>query len=260
MNILSFGTRAVIAHKLRASKDYLGTVFAETFLSPVAYLFALGVGLGSLIDANGQTINGIGYLQFVAPALVCSTAMLTVAGELMWPILGGFRWNKIFEAMFATPISPAEIVRGTLFFASIRGMAATVVYTVVVWAFGGWVSFESALWCIFFSLLLALSFGICCLCLSAKVEQDSILTLFYRFIVMPLFLFSGTFFSLDTLPIYLQPIGWLSPLWHATQSTRALSYWPEQAWLAPISIIYLLLIFTVFYLASVRIFTRRLTK
>lgn len=254
------GTRAVTAHKLRAAKGYIGTVLAETFLSPVAYLFALGVGLGSLIDANGQTIDGISYLHFVAPALVCSTAMLTVAGELMWPILGGFRWNKIFEAMHSAPISPAEIVRGTLFFAAIRGTFSTVVYALIVWPFGGWTSFSSALWCIFFSSLLALSFGVMCLTLASKIEQDSILTLFYRFIVVPLFLFSGTFFSLDTLPIYLQPIGWISPLWHATQSTRALSYWPEQTWLAPISIVYLLLIFFVFYSIAVRIFTRRLTK
>ena len=90
-----------------------GVVFTQ-FVSPALYLLAMGVGLGGLISAAGNTVDGLSYLEFVAPGLMAATAMQTATGEAMWPVLAGFKWMGFYHGMAASPMRPADVYVGNL--------------------------------------------------------------------------------------------------------------------------------------------------
>jgi lipooligosaccharide transport system permease protein len=111
-------------------------------------------------------------------------------------------------------------------------------------------------------LLAGLSFGMPLLAYAASLEEDTgQFALVQRFVFMPMFLFSGTFFPLTNLPIWLQWIGWISPLWHATELGRMTSFGaPVDPLMLAVHVIYLLVLAVVGYVLAGRIFTRRLAK
>src|SRR3954447_11057957 len=100
--------------------QYLRTFRASlftSFLNPVLFLLAMGVGLGTYVDRSGSAataLGGLSYLQFLAPGLLAATAMQSAAFEATFPIMGGLTWQKTFHAMYATPIGPRDIVVGNL--------------------------------------------------------------------------------------------------------------------------------------------------
>ncbi|MCZ2403043.1 ABC transporter permease [Paenarthrobacter sp. Z7-10] len=229
---------------------------------PLAYLFAMGVGLASLVNTNGSAqFGGVGYLTFLAPALVASGALMSATGEFMFPIMSGFKWRRTFYGPHASPLEPGQIANGHIIGVTLRILAPTAIYFGIVLLFGAaggpwaWLT-------IFTATLCALSFGLPLMAYVATIQTDAgQFAIVQRFIVTPLFLFSGTFFPLTALPLFLQWIGWLSPLWHATELGRVLSYgYAEPAWLTVVHVLYMLAAAVAGWLLSRRIFVRRLGK
>lgn len=210
---------------LRVMRNYGWSVVLYSVGQPVAYLFAMGVGLASLVDANSESIfGGVSYLEFVAPALLVSAAVMTASGEFSYPIMDGFKWRRVFYGPHASPLVPQQIASGHIMASTLRFLLQSVVYFAVVAMFGaspspwGWVSALVA-------TVAALSFGLPLMAYAASISQDKgQFALVQRFIVMPLFLFSGTFFPLDTLPWAVRWIGWISPVWHGTELGRVFTY------------------------------------
>src|SRR3954453_10901739 len=97
---------------LSYKRTYRASIISS-FLSPVLFLTAMGIGLGSYVS-NTSSIGGVPYLVFLAPGLLAANAMQTAAFEATFPIMGGLVWNKVFHAMYATPISPRDIALGNL--------------------------------------------------------------------------------------------------------------------------------------------------
>lgn len=257
-----YGSWYFAEHTLRAMRGYAFSVLAYSVGSPLAYLFAMGVGMASLINANGAgNFGGVGYLTFLAPALVASAAMMSATGEFMYPIMAGFKWTRTFFGPHASPLTPAQIAEGHIIAVTLRIAGPTAIYFLIVLAFSAapgpwaWVSILTATLC-------ALSFGLPLMAWVATLTQDKgQFAMVQRFIVTPLFLFSGTFFPLTTLPWFLQWIGWISPLWHATQIGRVLSYgYTEPLWLSGVHVLYLLATAVVGWLLARRIFAARLGK
>ena len=89
-------------------------MLATAFGTPLLYLFAFGVGLATLVNANlgPGGVNGVSYLQFVAPALICAAAITVASEEFTYTIMMGFKWNPIFIGMNAAPISGRQIING----------------------------------------------------------------------------------------------------------------------------------------------------
>src|SRR5690606_36588120 len=118
------------------------TMIATALGSPFLYLFAFGVGLATLVSRNDAFLEqtGVGYLQFVAPALIINAAVLVAAEEYMFGMLLGFKWNMIFIGMNAAPISGRQIVDGMFLYVAIRGLFTAGIYYVAVALFGGVVS------------------------------------------------------------------------------------------------------------------------
>lgn len=214
---------------LRVMRNYGWSVILYSVGQPVAYLFAMGVGLASLVDANsGAVFGGVSYLEFVAPALLVSAAVMTASGEFSYPVTDGFKWRRVFYGPHASPLTPQQIASGHIMASSVRFLLQSVVYFAVVAMFGaspgpwGWVSAIVA-------TVAALSFGLPLMAYAASITQDKgQFALVQRFVVMPLFLFSGTFFPLDTLPVAVRWIGWISPVWHGTELGRVFTYGMDQ--------------------------------
>ena len=187
---------------LRVMKGYGWTIVMYGVGQPVAYLFAMGVGLATLVEANGAGVfGGVSYLTFVAPALLISAAVMTAANEFTFPVMDGFKWRRVYYGPNASPLTPEQIAGGQIIAVTVRFLLQSAIYFAVMALFGaapgawGWVS-------ILIATLAGLSFGLPLMAYAATIQDDKgQFAMVMRFIVMPLFLFSGTFFPLDTLPL-----------------------------------------------------------
>ena len=258
-----FGAWYVAEHRFRVMRSYLQTVLMTAFGYPLLYLFAMGVGLGSLVSHNvgGSGVDGVSYLAFVAPALIC-TAAVTIAGEeFTYPVLLGFKWNPTFYGMNAAPISAGQIIDGVVISVVARLLTASLIYYAVTLLFGA-VPSPLGILMVPVAVLGALAFGAPVMAYVATLEQDTgQVALLMRFVLLPMTLFSGTFFPLSAMPWFLQWIGWISPLWHATELSRVFAYGsPEPVWLTVVHVLYLAGLFVAFWMWSRRITGRRLNK
>ena len=256
-----WGSWYVAEHRIRGMRAYAQTLIATSIGNPLIYLFALGIGLATLVDKGTGDVGGVSYLVFVAPALLGLAAVTVAAEEFTYPMLMGFKWNPIFFAMNAAPISGAQIVNGIYIAVVARMLPTTLLYFVVMLLFGA-VPLATGILIVPIAILAAMSIGIVISSYTAGVENDtSQMALIMRFGITPILLFSGTFFPLTQLPIWLQWIGWVSPLWHGTELGRVVSYgMSEPLWLSVVHILYPLTLVVVFWRIAQRVVTRRLNK
>ena len=195
----------------------------SSVLGPVCYLGALGFGLGSLVDKHGTaSLGGVSYLAFVAPAILASGAMNTAMSEASYPVYGSLKWNRIYIGAQASPLRPADIFRGHLVFMTMRIAMNCVFVLLVMWAFGAirsaWVvlAFPSA-------VLTGLAFAAPIAAWAVTVKVDSSFAYVFRFGLVPLMLFSGTFFPISQLPAGLRLLAYVTPLWQGVALCRAFS-------------------------------------
>ena len=257
-----WGSWYVAEHRIRAMRAYLQTIISTSIGNPLIYLFAMGIGLATIVDqGSGAAALGVTYLAFIAPALIATAAVQVAAEECTYPLMMGFKWNPIFFAMNAAPISGNQIVNGLVISVLARMVPTVVIYFIVTVPFGAILSWWGVL-IIPISALTGLAVGCAIMPYTARIEEDKgQMAMIQRFGILPMFLFSGTFFPLERLPWYLQWIGWISPLWHGTQLGRVASYGLEEpAFVTVIHIAYLLAIVVVGWRWTQRIVTRRLDK
>ena len=257
------GTIFVTEARLRAMLKWIWLILGIAIANPVLYLVSIGLGVGAYIDKNtgGMGVDGVSYITFLAPALLATAAIQGAIDESVYPTLEGFKWDKIFFSMNSTPLSGNHIAMGVFFNSVIRVTFTAVIYWFVMLAFGVLESPRAWL-AIFTAIMAGAAFGALMQALAGMLENEDIFfTVLQRFVIMPLFLFSGTFYPLTNMPIYLQWIGWISPLWHATELGRWLSYGHEISSLMLYThFIFLNSLLLIGIIASRRIFTRRLGK
>lgn len=251
-----WGSWYIAEHRIRSMKGYAGDAIFQSLGTPLIYLFALGVGLASLVP---QGVDGVSYLQFVAPALMATAAMTVAANETTYPVMMGFKWNPIFFAMNAAPISGGQIVGGMMIHIALRTLATVAIYFGVIALFGA-VPAPTAWLAIGAATLTGMAIGVVLATYTSTIREDrGQMAMLQRFGITPLFLFSGTFFPLEQLPVYLQPVGWASPLWHGTELGRVLTYGADEpAWLTVTHVGYLATLLVIGLWATRRHFTRRL--
>lgn len=239
----------------RADLPFVLTIALTAFGNPIAYLAAMGIGLGSLVRAD---VDGVRYLWFVAPAMVVSTVVTTAASRGTWPIMSGFKWQKQYLAAFATPLTPAQVAYGEGVWVGALLLVNSAVFWLVGLLFGAWASPWSVL-VIGIGALAGMAVFAPLAAWAATVTDEGIrFNLVNRLVVMPLFLFSGTFFPLEVLPGYLQWIGWISPVWHGAQLGRMASYGAPLGWVAVAGHVTYLVVLTVAgMMLAARTFTKR---
>jgi lipooligosaccharide transport system permease protein len=192
----------------------------SSFVTPVLFLAAIGVGLGGLVDERRGDVAGLDYLAFVAPGLLAASAMQTAAGESLWPVMAGTKWVRTFHAMVATPVGAADVYGGFVVWTAVR-VALSAAGFLAVAAVLGAVPSAWGLLALPAAVLCATAFAAPLAAFAATQEVDVTFPLILRLGIVPLFLFSGTFFPVEELPNWLRPAAALSPLWHGVELCRS---------------------------------------
>ncbi|HEX4898707.1 MAG TPA: ABC transporter permease [Candidatus Limnocylindrales bacterium] len=200
-------------------RAFRGSLFGS-FVNPALFLTAMGLGLGGYVNASSpDAFGGVSYLQFLAPGLLAGSAMQQGIFEATFPVMYGLVWRRIFHAMYATPIGPRAVALGTLAWIAFRLGLVAVIFTLVAWAFGA-VASPLAILGVPAAILTGLAFAGPMGAYMATQRTPDKFSAIFRWVITPLFLFSGTFFPIESLPGALQPIAWLSPLFHGVELTR----------------------------------------
>lgn len=251
--------RVVEHHAFVYRRTWRGTVFS-TFLNPVLYLAAIGIGLGAFVDnANPSGIEGVSYAVFLAPGLLVATAMNTATSESTYPVMAGIRWLKTYVAMILSPLDARHVATGQLAWVSVRQLFGAVVFLAVMMAFDA-TDLAHAIALLPVAVLTGLAFAAPIQAFSAAQKNDAPFASLFRFVIMPMFIFSGTFFPISQLPDLLQVVAMATPLWHAVSLARGIALDMLDPALALVNVTYLVTLIVVGLLVSYRTFQRRLAE
>ncbi len=212
------------------------------FIQPILFLTAMGIGIGSLISTNTEAFGGVPYIDWLGPGLLAAMAMQTATFESTYPIMGKIMWGRNYEAMLSTPLSVRSIVFGELAWTAFRISTLSVVFLTVLVLFGI-VRTPLALLAIPVTTLVGMAFSACLIAFTATQKNDVGFSAIFRFVINPLFLFSGTFFPLTNLPESVQWVAWLTPLYHGVQLIRGSILDQLDPLAAPFHLLYLLAMF-----------------
>jgi lipooligosaccharide transport system permease protein len=190
-----------------------------SIVMPFLFLGAMGLGLGSLVSRQTGTVGGVTYLAFLAPGLLAATAMQSGAGDGAWPVMAKMRWNRVYHAMLATPMTVDDLLLGELAWTALRLLYLSSAFFAAMLLFGT-VRSPLALLAVPAAVLTGLAFYAPVLALTGAIRTDVPYTVLFRVGITPLFLLSGTFFPIDRLPAAVQPIAWITPIAHGVALAR----------------------------------------
>jgi lipooligosaccharide transport system permease protein len=203
-------------------RNWKATVVSSVGL-PVLYLLAMGLGFGSQVRPGAVT-GGVSYLVYLTPALIATSAVQNAAGEATYPILSGFKWQKHFIGIAATPITPAQIVGGQFVWITFRLIVSCGAFLAVAAAIGA-VTSAGVLLSLLFGILTGLAFAAPVVAFAASIKgEGNTFNPLFRFVLVPMTLFAGTFFPVSSLPAVVRPIAWITPLWHGTELARGAEF------------------------------------
>ena len=220
--LYSRNARAVISRGLLATKSTNWLVMLSGFFEPVLFLISMGVGLGAIVGpVQGPGGGEISYAAYIAPALLAVSAMNGAVYDSTWNVFFKMNFAKLYQGMLYTSLGPLDVALGEIFLALLRGLLYAMGFTAVMGVMG-LITTPWALLMIPASVLIAFGFA------SIGMGITSFLKTFQQmdwinFIMLPMFLFSATFYPLS---VYPQAIQWLiqaMPLWHGVELLRQMS-------------------------------------
>jgi len=187
------------------------------FFEPLLYLAALGYGLGAYV----QEVGGLTYIQFIAPALIASSAMFASSYECTYGTFVRMEYQKTFQAMVATPVSMDEVSLGEILWGSFKSLLYGSVILSVIFVLG----LVASPWALLVPVVLVVNgmlFAALSIIWVGLVPNIDSFNYYFSLILTPLFLFSGVFFPLSGMPAIVQTLAWASPLYHVVNLTRGL--------------------------------------
>lgn len=218
----SLAVRALRSWLTNYRRTWRGSIYSSA-LNPVLYLGAMGLGLGTLVNSHAQAkLGGVSYLAFLAPGLLAAAAMQTGVGESTYPILASIKWLKTYQAAVASPLRPADLFHGHLLFTMLRLVMNCSIFMAVMAAFGA-IQSPWVLAALPVAVLTGLAFAAPIEAWAVTRNKDQSFALIFRFGMIPLFLFSGTFFPISQLPAWIRPVAYVTPLWNGVALCRSLS-------------------------------------
>jgi lipooligosaccharide transport system permease protein len=164
--------------------------------------------------------------------------MQTAASVTTFPVKAGLKWFRTYHAVVSTPVRVGELVAGVLAWTGVRVLVAVSIFAAIAAVGGAFIS-PLAVLAPFAALLCGLAFGALLAAITSTVEGDDWLAAIFRFGLVPLFLFSGTFFPIEQLPGWLQPLAWATPLWHGVDLCRELASGNVEPLLTIVHVVYL---------------------
>ncbi|MDQ3940663.1 MAG: ABC transporter permease [Actinomycetota bacterium] len=187
------------------------------FFEPFFYLLAIGFGLGQFVE----TIDGVDYARFIAPGLAAVSTMYGASFDVTFNVFVKLHFDKLYDAVTVTPLSPEDVVVGEMMWAVTRSLIYGLPFVAIAAAFG----LVDSWWALTVPIAAAaigFCFSVIGLTFTAFIPTIDLYSFYFTLFVTPMFLFSGIFFPIDTLPGWAQPLAWLSPLFHAAALLREL--------------------------------------
>lgn len=214
-------SRAVVYRGWRATRSTNWLVMLSGLFEPVFYLLSLGIGLGGLVGTVTSGGEEIPYAAFIAPALLAVAAMNGAIYDSTWNVFFKIRFAKLYEGMLATSLGPLDVALGEIVLALLRGGLYAVGFMAVMQVLGLNLSWWALL---ALPSVLLIAFGFASVgmavtsCLKTFQQMDWI-----NFVLLPMFLFSATFYPLSVYPEPVQRVVQALPLWHGVELVRGLT-------------------------------------
>jgi len=192
------------------------TSFALNFAEPALYLVAMGLGLGSFV----KDIHGQPYIKYIAPGIVASSSVFAAVYECTYGTYIRMTFQKTFDAILVTPVNLDDLIAGELIWGATKSVIFGITIAIVIALFG---LVESPLIilvipCIFLGGLIFAELSIIFCAIVPGIDSFSY---FYTLFMTPLFLFSGIFFPLDSMPRLVADLAFFTPLYHLVIVCRA---------------------------------------
>ena len=255
---LAGAARVLQRNLLVYRRTWRGSLFGS-FLTPLLYLTAMGIGLSQLMARGGSDLlAGVPYLDFLGPGILASSCMQTASFESTYPIMGKISWRRNYEAILATPMEVHHLLIGELSWIAFRMTSMATVFLIVLTAFGIPRS-PLALLAIPAAVLTGVAFAAPIIAFAATRHNDSGFAALFRFVINPLFLFSGTFFPVSQLPDQVEWVAAATPLYHGVALVRG-SVLDSMPAIWPLHVAYLVVFVAITGYVAYRLLRRRLVK
>jgi lipooligosaccharide transport system permease protein len=215
------------ARNATVGRKTLLTSLTPRFLEAIAYLAIMGLGLGTYLT----TVQGIDYVDFIAPGVAASTVMFGAIIETTYNAFVRIHVRRVVEAVVTTPLSMEDVVVGEYLWAATRAVVYGVVFLIVMAAFGLVHSPLAVLLPPVF-LIGALAFAVLGMLYTSFVSSIEHFNILFTGLLTPMFLFGGVFFPFEGLPEWAQVVGWCLPLSHLVAATRDLTLGGADGWTA----------------------------
>jgi len=225
-----------------------------TLGDPILYLLAMGYGLGRFL----QQMEGMSYVEFIAPGLVISSAMFAASFECTYGSYLRMIYLKTYDAIIATPLNIEDVVAGDILWGTTKGLFNGMIMFLVVWAFG----LVDSSWAIGIPLLILLVsflFASLSMITTAFVPGFEAFNYYITLFLTPMFFFSGVFFPLTKLPAWVTVLSRFLPLTYAVEISRALIY-GTPSWILVWGTLILIVPSFFFFCLSVNLIRRRVIK
>jgi lipooligosaccharide transport system permease protein len=196
-------------------KKFAITSILPYFAEPILFIMALGYGLGIFVGE----IEGVSYAQFLAPGILSSSAMFAASYECTYSTFVRMIFQKTFDAVLCTPIMVEDIVLGEILWGATKSLISGVCIFLVILLLG-LVNLQSALIIFPAIVLVGLMFSSLSMFFTAIVPNIDAFNYYFTLIVSPMFLLSGVFFPISSLPRIVQDLSWFLPLTHAVNVIR----------------------------------------
>lgn len=207
--------RVLQRHFTVYTKLYKSSI-ALNFVEPALYLSALGLGLGAFV----KEIDGLPYIKFIAPGIIASSSMFAATYECTYGTYVRMVFQKTFDAILATPVNIDDLIAGELMWGATKSMFYGAIIMVVISLFG-LVDSPAILLIVPLLFISGLIFAEISILSVAIVPGIDSFNYFYTLFMTPMFLFSGIFFPLSTLPPVIAKIAFFTPLYHLVNACRA---------------------------------------
>ncbi|MBN2407793.1 MAG: ABC transporter permease [Elusimicrobia bacterium] len=193
--------------------------FIASLGEPILYLIAMGIGMGSYMGL----VDGMPYLNFLAPGLLVSTSMFSATYECTFGAFVRMKIEKVYNALIVTPLTVEEVVAGEILWGMTRSMLSGFIMLGVLLAFGipNWKSFllMPLLW-----VAVGFFFSSLAIIVTSFAPHFDFFTYYLELYIMPMFFFSGIFFPLDRMPAAVKVISHFMPLTYAVRVSRSFIY------------------------------------
>lgn len=209
------GALRVWRRDMESWRKYYRSSLVGALGEPILSLIAIGYGLGKFVN-----LGGMSYAEFLAPGILASAAMNAASFEATFGSFTRMNEQKTYDAVLATPIGIAEIVLGDVLWAASKSLLSGVAVLIVA-AGAGLVRSAWALVLPPVALLIGMVFAAMGLVVASRARSYDFFTYYFTLVITVMYLFSGVFFPIESLPGWARAAAWGMPLTHAVTVVRA---------------------------------------